>query len=157
MEINYPYPNDDRQAAPFWVAAQPDMMLRDTMIPPITAPYGTPSYWPPSTNYQGLPNPVATYIGYDGQTAGIILDSFPYGEFPTVAAPTTALTGLGSFRGFGQATPTIVTPTPASDATPVAAAPACSGLSSWAGQNPLLALGGVILIFALVSKRSKSK
>ena len=127
MEINYP-DNPDLVNAPYWQAPNAQMQ-RELMIPPFTAPYGQPFFWPEWTNYSGADYPILTDPGYDGQSSALVLASFPQGMF---SPPTTqALSGLG-------------------DATT-----GCSSLSDWVAANPLLALGAVIGLFALIGRKKK--
>ena len=139
MQINYPstYERDRSGFAPMWFAPNPDADLRDLIVPPIYAPYGTQPFWPPSTAQSAI------------AMSGLGNGSPSPAPTPNAAtAPGQSLAPISLVSPMPSITSTPVTSV-ASDQMPPTPGGWCA-IENWVNQNPGLAAVSALLVFFAV-------
>lgn len=154
MQPNYCYQNVYGDAsAPFWNTPNPDIVLRDQIVPPIYAPYGTRPFWPVGTT---PPPPTDNVFTTDPTTDRILslvqaraTSGYRYGPSALGATPPAVTSSNNALIPSDTTMPVITTPP-----VTAAGAPDC-GLGGWASAHPLLAVAGAFLLYHVLRGHRK--
>jgi hypothetical protein len=135
MQINYPYLEDRRATATFWNPPAIDNTAQDVDVPPIYAPYGTPTFWRDGATLYIAPS-----------DSSVAPNS---GQGLTVA--NTGVSGLGDFSdnlapaNLVATMPSIVQPNKPAKST------ATCTMANWVLQHTGLALLAALGVFVIAS------